>query len=102
MVRQQKSEWVTPGIILALLVIGFSCWFIGLLCMWSLFRVGVLPPDLWAFVEAMSTALATAAVFSGGFIAYRELRELDRSRHLQVANELFAELNSPENINARR
>jgi hypothetical protein len=53
-------------------------------------------------IEALSTALATAAVFSGGFIAYRELRELDRGRNIQVATELIAELNSPENIKARR
>jgi hypothetical protein len=58
--------------------------------------------DLWALIEAISTAVAAAAVFSAGFVAYRELSEVARSRHMEIVDRLFAELNSPENIDARR
>ena len=55
-----------------------------------------------AAIEALSTALAAAAVFGAGYIAYRELSEVATSRYIDVADRLFAELNSPENIEARR
>lgn len=58
--------------------------------------------DFWAMVEALATAVAMAAVFGAGFIAYRELNENAKSRHLEVADRLFMELNAPENIQARR
>jgi hypothetical protein len=41
-------------------------------------------------------------VLSAAFVAYRELNELDVSRHMQVADRLFEELNAPESIAARR
>jgi Domain of unknown function (DUF4760) len=56
----------------------------------------------WAMIEALSTALAAALVLSAGIFAYRELNEVASSRHLEVADRLFEELNSPENIEARR
>ena len=37
-----------------------------------------------------------------GYVAYRELNELDSSRHMQIADRLFEELNSRDNIEARR
>jgi hypothetical protein len=53
-------------------------------------------------VESLSTALAAAAVFGAGYIAYIELNEVSNSRYMEVADRLFDELNSPENIEARR
>jgi hypothetical protein len=53
-------------------------------------------------IEALSTAVAAAAVLSAGFVAYRELSEAASSRHMEVAERLFEELNSSENIQARR
>mgnify|MGYP001171440362 CR=1 FL=1 len=58
--------------------------------------------DFWAMTEALSTALAAATVVGTVFFAYRELSEVASSRHLEVADKLFQELNSPENIEARR
>ena len=52
--------------------------------------------------EALSTALAVATVIIAGFFAYRELDEAGHSRYLAVADRLFDELNSPENVAARR
>jgi CheY-like chemotaxis protein len=43
-----------------------------------------------------------SAVVGAGFIAYRELNENTKSRHLEVADRLFTELNAPENVQARR
>lgn len=53
-------------------------------------------------VEALSTVVAAAAVLGAGFVASRELNELSASRHLDVADRLFGELNSAEAIAARR
>ncbi|MGB8982457.1 MAG: DUF4760 domain-containing protein [Anaerolineales bacterium] len=55
-----------------------------------------------ASIESLSTALAAAVVFGAGFIAYRELSEVANSRYMEIADRLFEELNSPENIEARR
>jgi hypothetical protein len=41
-------------------------------------------------------------VLGAGFVAYRELTELDRSRYLEVGDRLFEELNLVENVEARR
>ncbi|HLO15904.1 MAG TPA: hypothetical protein VK206_13810 [Anaerolineales bacterium] len=58
--------------------------------------------DYWAMLEALATAIAASAVLGTVFVAYRELTEIYSSRYLDVANKLFDELNSPENIEARR
>ncbi|HSB02867.1 MAG TPA: DUF4760 domain-containing protein [Anaerolineales bacterium] len=55
-----------------------------------------------ALIESLSTAVAAAAVFGAGFIAYRELSEVANSRYMDIADRLFEELNSAENIEARR
>jgi len=59
-------------------------------------------PDYWAMTEALSTAVATVVVIGAGLIAYKELSEVANSRHIEVADKLFQELNSPANIEARR
>lgn len=58
--------------------------------------------DLMATIEAISTAVAAAAVFGAGYIAYQELSEVANSRHMDIADRLFGELNSEKNIEARR
>jgi hypothetical protein len=100
-----NRNWSQRLILVAILVItllSFLCWLAALLFVWLLLRVVGVSADFWAMTEALSTAVAAAAVLSASFIAYRELSELDRSRHIQVADRLFEELNSPENIEARR
>jgi len=88
--------------VLAIIALGFFCWLAGLLGVWWLLRVAGVRIDPWAMIQTLSSAVAAAAVFGGGIIAYRELRELARGRHAQVADRLFDELNSPESIEARR
>lgn len=65
-------------------------------------RIFGLKMDLWAMIESLSTAIAASAVFGAGYIAYKELSEISNTRHMDVADRLFQELNSEESIAARR
>lgn len=96
------SELFTLGIFLALTALGFVLWVIGLALLWLALHAFGLSVNYWAMTEALSTAAAAATVVGAGFIAYRELSEVANSRHMEVADRLFTELNSPENIAARR
>ena len=98
-------RWANYSTIILFIIIaavGFSLWVGILIVVWCLLRLVEIYTDLWAMIEALSTAVAAAAVLSAGFVAYRELSEAASSRHMDVADRLFEELNSPENIKARR
>jgi Domain of unknown function (DUF4760) len=58
--------------------------------------------NLTGTIEAISTAVGAAAVFGAAYIAYQELSEVANTRYMDIADRLFGELNSPENIAARR
>lgn len=58
--------------------------------------------NLMGAIEAISTAVGAAAVFGAGYIAYQELSEVANTRYMDITDRLFGELNSPENIEARR
>jgi hypothetical protein len=89
-------------IILLLTTFGFLFWIGALFSLWfSLILIGVRV-DFLAMTEALSTAVATAGLLSAGFIAYREIKAQDISRHIEIADRLYSELNSRENIRARR
>ena len=96
------SGFVTLGIFFGITIFGFIFWVFGLTILWFLLHLTGLTNDLMAMIEALSTAMAASAVFGAGFIAYRELSEVANSRHLDIADRLFEELNSQENIEARR
>jgi hypothetical protein len=81
---------------------GFLLWLGGIYLLWSFLQSRGSPADFWAMTEALSTAFAAAAVLGAGYVAYRELAEISSSRHMEVADRLFQELNSPENVAARR
>lgn len=100
-----KVKWqkrLTFVIILLLTAAGFVVWMMGVLFLWVLLRLMGVSTQFWTMAEALSTAVAAAGLLSAGFVAYRELDEVASSRHLEVADRLFAELNSPENVKARR
>ena len=80
----------------------FVLWLSLLLLLWWFLGTLGVSYDLWAMIESLSTALAAAAVFTAGFIAYRELSEISNSRYMEVVERLLGELNSNENIEARR
>jgi hypothetical protein len=96
------SGRTTLLVIAASTVIGFLFWLFCLLLLWLFLEALGLSVDYWNMVQALSSAGAVAALVGAGIIAYRELSEASSSRHVQVADSLFSELNSPENIEARR
>ncbi|RME44731.1 MAG: DUF4760 domain-containing protein [Chloroflexi bacterium] len=100
-----RVDWSGRLTLIAILVVtaaGFILWIGVLLFAWLLLRLAGFSTSFWAMTEALSTAVAAAAVLGAGVVAYRELTEVASSRHMEVADRLFEELNSPENIEARR
>ncbi|MFQ5858479.1 MAG: DUF4760 domain-containing protein [Anaerolineae bacterium] len=97
-----RSGLLSLLVVAVITAAGFLVWLAGLFCVWLLLRSAGVSTDFWTMTEALSTAMAVAMVVGGGFLAYRELTEVASSRHMEVADRLFEELNSPENIEARR
>lgn len=100
-----NSKWsgITPIVtFLAITIIVFFFWVLGMVYLLPIIKNLDSQTGLIATIEALSTALAAAAVFGAGYIAYRELSEVASSRYMDIADRLFDELNSPENIEARR
>jgi hypothetical protein len=100
--KKISSDQRTLINILGLTAAGFVAWLGLLFLLWRLLSSIGVAADYWAMTEALSTAVAAAAVLGAGYIAYRELAEISSSRHMEVADRLFQELNSAENIAARR
>lgn len=100
-----KANWPRVSVLLMIVVatvVGFIALFGSIFGAWLLLRVMGILTNLWEMTMAVSATVAAAAVFGAGFVAYRELGELAHTRHIQIADSLFAELNSPENVEARR
>jgi hypothetical protein len=100
--KSNGSQRMTLIAIFALTAAGFVVWVVVLLFVWFFLLALGVTTNFWAMTEALSTAVAAAAVLGAGFVAYRELSEVASSRHMEVAERLFHELNSAENIEARR
>lgn len=58
--------------------------------------------NFWGGLEKISSAVATAAIFGAAYFTYQELEEISKSRHIDVADRLFDELNDPAMFEARR
>ena len=97
-----RAERFTFLLIALVTAAALALWLVLLFCLWAILTVVGLPVDFWAMTEALSTAVAAATVLGAGYVAYRELNELAAARHIEVADKLFEELNSPENTEARR
>lgn len=90
-------------ILIILITSGAFILWLGLLSLlWVGLKLSGFSQEIWAIIESLSTALTAAAVFTAGIIAYRELSEISNTRYMEVADRLFEELNSNENIEARR
>jgi hypothetical protein len=94
--------YLTLSIFIGVTAAAFVVGLLALLLAWLALRSAGVTTDFWAMTEACATALAAAGVLGAGVFAYRELSEISKSRYLEVADRLFAELNSPENVQARR
>lgn len=97
----RSGKW-TLIVMAASTAIGFVFWLLCLYMLWRILGGAGISVDFWTMTEALSTAAAAAAVIGGGFVAYRQLVEGASTRYLDVADRLFSELNSTENIEARR
>ena len=82
----------------AITLVAFILWMLILSSSW---KAGV-NADYWSYIEAVSTAFAAAAVIGAAYFAFQELNETAVMRYMEVADRLFQELNSEENIAARR
>jgi hypothetical protein len=89
----------TIAIFLAISIISFIVLVLGSIGVANLMGAS---DNLMGTIEAISTAVGAAAVFGAGYIAYQELSEVANTRYMDIADRLFGELNSPENIEARR
>jgi len=98
----QQSQRKTLLWIIVISLVGVLTWLGVLLLLWRALEANGQQVDLWAMIGALSTAVATAAVFTAGYVAYRELSEISNSRVIDITQRLFDEMNSAENIAARR
>jgi hypothetical protein len=69
---------------------------------WLILGREAVPEGYLVAIGVLSSATSTVAFLVGGFMAFRQLAEVANSRHLAVSDKLFEELNSDENIAARR
>jgi len=100
--NKKQSDASTIRIFLIITIVAFIILLIFLPLLWRLLQgVGMTKDDI-SLIETFASTIAAAAVFGAGYIAYRELSEASKSRYLDIADRLFDELNSPENIEARR
>jgi hypothetical protein len=93
------------SIIIIFIAITVFAFFTGLFLIfigWGFLKGLGIDTSYWAMLEAIATAIAASAVLGTVFVAYRELSEVYSTRYIDVSNKLFDELNSMENINARR
>jgi hypothetical protein len=100
---RHSLEGQSTILVFALVTVGaLALWAVLLFLLWGILTLAGLSVDLRTLSEGLSTAVTAAAVLSAGYAAYRELSELSTARHIDVADELFKELNAPESVEARR
>ena len=92
----------TIGVFIAVTLVVFLLWILGTFLIWRIFDSLALSDNLFVAIEALSTALAVATVFGAGYFAIQELSESSKTRYMEIADKLFNELNSEENIQARK
>lgn len=100
--NSKHSGILTLLLVILITVIVFVGWIGFVFFIWSALKLSGISSNLAVLIEALSTALATATVIGAGIIAYRQLSEMSKSRYMEVADRLFVELNSKDNIAARR
>lgn len=82
--------------------LAFVAWITAVTCLWLALRLLGLESDYWALMEALSTAMAVATFLGASVVALREYNEIVNTRHIEIADRLFTELNSESSIRARR
>lgn len=69
--------------------------------LWGVSRLMGNYTSLFVIIETFSAAVGAAAVFGAGYIAYKELKAMRNSRHLEGADKVFNEFNSEQKIKDR-
>ena len=92
----------TIGVFIVITLAVFLLWVFSSFLIWRIFDSLTLSDNLYVAIEALSTALAVATVFGAGYFAIQELSESSKTRYMEIADKLFNELNSEENIEARK
>jgi hypothetical protein len=83
MESNMNTKWsgvTTLLIFIFITALVFCVWIFGLAVSRPILESLNLTSELMVMIEALSTALAAAAVFGAGFFAYRELSEVSNSR----------------------
>ena len=96
------SKYSVIIVFMAATAIVFLVGFLAVLALWRVLTGGDVDGDFWGMLSAIATAFAASTVLGTVFVAYIQLSEIYNSRYIDVANKLFDELNSPENIQARK
>jgi hypothetical protein len=99
---KKHSDKSTLIIYFSIIILGFLLFLAGIYLLCYLLNLIGYISDFWTATSALAAAVTAAAVLGAGFVAYRELSEISSTRHIEVADKLFNELNSVENIEARR
>jgi hypothetical protein len=81
---------------------GFLLWIGVLLALWTTLNALGVPTEFWPMAQTLTSTLTMVSIMGGSILAIHQLSEAASNRHLAVADRLFEELNSPENIEARR
>ena len=88
--------------VIAAAAIGFLVWIGVLMGMWLVLREAGSSTEFWSMAQILTSTVTMVAILAGSILAVHQLSEAASNRHLAVADRLFEELNSPENIDARR
>jgi hypothetical protein len=99
---KRNSEKSTLIIYFSIITLGFLLFLAGIYLLCYFLNLSGYASDYWVATSALASAVTAAAVLGAGFMAYKELNEISSTRHIDVADKLFNELNSEENIEARR
>jgi hypothetical protein len=97
--RPSKRRTLT---VVAIAAGGFVLWIGVLLTLWSILHTVGVATDFWPMAQTLTSTVTMVCIVAGSVVAFHQLNEAASNRHLAVADRLFEELNSPENIEARR
>ena len=88
--------------VVAIAAVGFLVWIGVLLVLWAALNAVGVPTEFWPMAQTLTSTVTMVSILGGSILAVSQLSEAASNRHLAVADRLFEELNSPENIEARR
>lgn len=98
---KKESEWMIVVIFLGITMGTLLAGLLISLVLWGINRLFGGFTSYFAIIEALSAAVGAAAVFGAGFIAFRELKAMSHSQHLEGADKVFNEFNAENKIRDR-